>query len=82
LRFSLSLEGSGSHVPHTSLVHARATCVPDAAQAVGRSPLRFSRKAGSLPDCDAVLHVSTPHLNMQHLPGITRHADSLMGRVP
>jgi hypothetical protein len=74
LRFSLSLEGSGSHVPHTSLVHARATCVPDAAQAVGRSPLRCSREAGSLPDCDAVLHGSTPqrwfacaHLLAPHL---------------
>jgi hypothetical protein len=35
-RGSLGIEATGSHVPHTSLDHAHAIFMPDAAQAVSR----------------------------------------------
>jgi hypothetical protein len=39
---SLGIEATGSHVPHTSLDHAHAIFMPDAAQAVSRYLLNLS----------------------------------------
>ena len=42
LSFSLNIRTTASHVPHKSPVQVHATFMPDAAQAVSRSPLNFS----------------------------------------
>ena len=42
LSFSLNIRTTGSHVPHKSPVQVHATFMPDAAQAVSRSPLNYS----------------------------------------
>ena len=49
LNFSLIIGTTGSHVPHKSPDQVRATFMPDAAQAVNRSPPDLSWRSGSPP---------------------------------
>ena len=42
LNFSLTIEATGSHVPHKSLTQIHAIFTPEAAQAVSRFPLNLS----------------------------------------
>ena len=59
LNFSLIIGTTGSHVPHKSLNQVRATFMPDAAQAVSRSPLDLSWSMVSPPVLTSSIHFDT-----------------------
>lgn len=61
LHVSLGIGVTGSHVPHESLNRLHATYMPDAAQAVDRSPPALVPQQLSLHGFDIVLIFSTRH---------------------
>ena len=61
LGFSLSIEATGSHVPHKSLDQGHATFMPDAIWTVSRSPSRLIPGHPIVPGFDIIHSLSTRH---------------------